>query len=66
MDNELNSLIVKKLIQKALLNELCRKNLIDFSNANKIIKEIYKNINNLKSLQENNNDMKNIIVKIRI
>ena len=39
---------------------------IDFSNANKISKEIDKNINNLKSLQANNNDVKNIIVKIRI
>ena len=66
MDNELNSLIIKKLIQKELLNELCKKSLIDFSNANKIIEKIDKSINNIKSLQENNNDIKNIIVKIRI
>lgn len=66
MDNESNSLIIKKLIQKEFLNELCKKNLIDFSNANKIIKEIDKNINYLKKTEGDNPNMKNIEIKIKI
>lgn len=65
MNNQLDFLIIKKLIQKELLNELCKKGLINFSNTYNIIKEIDKNISNLK-LQEDNNDMKNIIIKIPI
>lgn len=66
MDNELNSLIIKKRIQKELLNELCNKGLIDFAKANNIIKQIDKNINYLKKTEGDNFNMKNIEIKIQI
>ena len=66
MDNNSGTLIVKKIIQKELLNELCCKGVIDFENASNIIKKLDEDISRLKILQENNKNMKNIIVKIPI
>ena len=66
MDNNSGTQIVKKIIQKELLNELCCKGVIDFVNASNIIKNLDEDISKLKMLQENNKNMKNIIVKIPI
>lgn len=66
MDNNSGTQIVKKIIQKELLNELCCKGVIDFANASNIIKKLDEDISRLKILQENNKNMKNIIVKIPI
>ena len=66
MNNQLDSLIVKKLIKKELLNELCCKGVIDLVNVSIIIKKLDEDISKLKKLQENNKDMKNVIVKISI
>lgn len=66
MDNQINSNIIKKIIQKELLNELCCKGVIDFENASNIIKKLDEDISRLKILQENNKNIKNIIVKIPI
>lgn len=66
MDNSLEALITKKIIQKELLNELCSKGLIDFTNTSNIIKKLDEDISKLKKLQENNKNIKNIIVKIPI
>lgn len=66
MDNNSGTQIVKKIIQKELLNELCCKGVIDFENASNIIKKLDEDISRLKILQENNKNMKNIIVKIPI
>lgn len=66
MDNNLEALITKKIIQKELLNELCNKGLIDFTNASNIIKKLDEDISKLKKLQENNKNIKNIIVKIPV
>ena len=66
MDNNPGTLIVKKMIQKELLNELCGKGLIDFANTSSIIKKLEEDINKLKKLQEKDKDVKNIIVKIPI
>lgn len=66
MDNELNSLIIKKVIQKELINEMRNKGLIDFAKANKIIKQIDKNINYFKKTEGDNFNMKNIEIKIQI
>lgn len=66
MDNNSGTQIVKKIIQKELLNELCCKGVIDFVNASNIIKKLDEDISKLKMLQENNKNMKNIIVKIPI
>jgi len=66
LDNNSGTLIVKKIIQKELLNELCCKGVIEFVNASNIIKKLDEDISKLKTLQENNKNMKNIIVKISI
>lgn len=66
MDNNSETLIVKKMIQKELLNELCSKGLIDFINTSNIIKKLDEDINKLKELQEKYKDIKNIIVKIPV
>ena len=66
MDNNSGTQIVKKIIQKELLNELCCKGVIEFVNASNIIKKLDEDISKLKMLQENNKNMKNIIVKIPI
>ena len=64
MDNNPETLIAKKMIQKKLLNELCGKGLIDFTNTSNIIKKLDEDINKLKELQDK--DVKNIIVKIPV
>ncbi|MGM9881731.1 MAG: hypothetical protein ACI31S_02680 [Bacilli bacterium] len=66
MDNNSEAQIAKKLIQKELLNELCNKGLIDFTNTSNIIKKLDEDISKLKKLQENDKDIKNIIVKIPV
>lgn len=66
MDNNPETLIVKKMIQKELVNELCSKGLIDFTNTSSVIKKLEEDINKLKKLQEKDKDVKNIIVKIPI
>ena len=66
MDNNSGTQIVKKIIQKELLNELCCKGVIDFVNASNFIKKLDEDISKLKMLQENNKNMKNMIVKIPI
>ena len=66
MDNNPGTLIVNKMIQKELLNELCGKGLIDFANTSNIIKKLDEDINKLKELQEKDKDVKNIIVKISV
>lgn len=64
MDNNPETLIAKKMLQKELLNELVSKGLIDFVNTSNIIKKLDEDINKLKELQEK--DVKNIIVKIPV
>ena len=66
LDNNFETQIVKKIIQKELLNELCCKGVIEFVNASNIIKKLDEDISKLKMLQENNKNMKKIIVKIPI
>ncbi len=66
MDNNHETLIAKKTLQKELLNELCSKGLIDFVNTSNIIKKLDEDINKLKELQEKDKDVKNIIVKIPV
>ena len=66
MDNNTEILIVKKVIQKELLNELERIGLIDFANKSNIVAKLDEDINKLKKLQEKDKDIKNIIVKIPV
>ena len=66
LNNNFEIIIIKKIIQKELLNEIYCKGVIDFVNASNIIKKLDEDISKLKMLQENNKNMKNIIVKIPI
>ena len=66
MNNNFEIIIIKKIIQKELLNELCCKGVIEFVNASNFIKKLEKDISKLKMLQGNNKNMKNIIVKILV
>lgn len=66
MNNNFEIIIIKKIIQKELLNELCCKGVIDFVNASNFIKKLEKDIGKLKKLQDNNKNLKNVIVKITI
>lgn len=66
MENNLGVLILKKIIQVGLLNELCNKDLIDLKNTSSIIKKLEEDISKLRKNQENDKDMKNIIVNVPI
>lgn len=66
MDNSLEALITKKIIQKELLNELVSIGLIDFLNTINIVGKLDEDISKLKKLQETDKDIKNIIVKIPV
>lgn len=56
--------IAQKKIQKAIINELCKKGIIDFSQCNNIIKKLDEDIIKLDSKFEKKEDMTNMIVKI--
>ena len=66
MHNTTDFHIIKKLIQKELVNEMYNKGLIDFINASNIIKQIDKNINYLKKTEDNKANIKNIEIKVAI
>ncbi len=61
MNNNLEYLILKKLIQKALLNELYNKGLVDFINTSNIITKLDEDISKLKNTHKK---YKNITVKV--
>lgn len=66
MDNNPSVNIAKKEIQKAIINELFKKEVIDFCQCNTIIKKLDEDIFKLEKNFEKNEDMTNVIVKIPI
>lgn len=66
MDNNPSIDIAKKKIQKAIINELYKKGVIDFYQCSSIIKKLDQDIFKIESKFEKNENMKNIIVKIPI
>ena len=66
MDYNCETLVVKKTVQKELLNQLCNKGLIDLTDACSIIKKLEEDISKIKKNQKKNENMKNIIIKIPI
>lgn len=66
MNNNPSIDIAKKEIQKAIINELCKKGVIEFCQYNNIIKKLDEDIIKLDSKFEKNEDMSNMIVKIPI
>ena len=65
MNNIPSIAIAKKVIQKAIINELCQKDVVDFYQYNNIIKKIDEDILKLetKVVKKENS---NIVVKILI
>ena len=66
MDNNFETLILKKTLQKGLVNELFQKKLIDFSLCNNIIKKLDADINRLNGLLKNDEKLQNIVLKVLI
>lgn len=66
MNNSPSINIAKKEIQKVILSELCKKDIIDFYQCNNIIKKLDEDILKLKTKQDKINDNLNMIVKIPI
>lgn len=65
MNNIPSIAIAKKVIQKAIINELCQKNVVDFYQYNNIIKKIDEDILKLET-KVVKNENSNIVVKILI
>lgn len=66
MDNNPSIDIAKKEIKKAIINELCKKGVIEFCQYNNIIKKLDEDIIKLENKLDNKKEMKNMIVKIPI
>lgn len=58
--------IAKKIIQKAIINELCKKDVIDFYQCTTIIKKIDEDILKLETKLPEKKETNNIVVKIPI
>ena len=66
MNNSPSIDIAKKIIQKAIINELCKKDDIDFYQYNTIIKNINEDILKLEAKMSEEKEKNNIVVKIPI
>ena len=66
MNNELSIDITKKELQKAIINELCKKGVIDFCQCNSIIKMLNEDIRKLENSPQKNENKGNMVVKISL
>ena len=66
MYNSTSILFAKKIIQKAIINELCKKDVIDFYQCTTIIKKIDEDILKLETKLPEKKETNNIVVKIPI
>ena len=66
MNNSPSIDIAKKIIQKAIINVLCKKDVIDFYQYNTIIKNINEDILKLEAKMSEEKEKNNIVVKIPI
>lgn len=66
MNNSLSINIAKKEIQKAILGELCKKDIINFYQCNRIIKKLNEDILKLETKKEEAKNNLKMIVKITI
>lgn len=65
LNNNFSIDIAKKEIQKAIVDEVCKKGIIDFCQYNSITKKLNEDIIKLEN-KEDKEDKQNIIVKIPI
>ena len=66
LDNNPSVDIAKKEIEKAIINELCKKGVIDFCHCNNIIKKLDEDIIKLGDKLNIKEDMTKMIVKIPV
>lgn len=57
--------VAKKVLQKAIVNELYKNGVIDFASCSSVIKKIDNEINKIKS-KENNDNVENNKITIKI
>lgn len=58
--------ILKKELEKTIINELCKSDVINFSQCNTILKKLDKDIIKLESKLENKENLLNVIVKVLV
>lgn len=66
MNNSPSINIAKKEIQKAILCELCKKDIINFYQYNSIIKKLNEDILKLETKMDETKNNSNMIIKISI
>lgn len=66
MNNDFSIEIIKKSIEKAILNEIFKKNIMDLSQLNNITKRLDEDIIKLENKLKAKKDMVNVVVKIPI
>ena len=64
MQNHLFIDIAKKELQTAIINELCKKDVIDFCQCNSIVKKLDEDIMKFENKLEKKEDNGNMVVKI--
>lgn len=64
MKNDLSIDIAKKELQKAIINELCKKGVIDFCQCNSIVKKLDEDIMKFENKLEKKENNENMVVKI--
>ena len=64
MKNDLSIDIAKKALQKAIINELCKKDVIDFCQCNSIVKKLDEDIMKFENKLDKKEDNENMAVKI--
>ena len=64
MNNDISVDIAKKELQKAIINELCKKGVIDFCQCNSIVKKLDEDIRKFENKLEKKEDNGNMVVKI--
>ncbi len=66
MNNSFSIEIIKESIEKAIVNELFKKNIIDLSQLNNITRRLDEDIIKLEDKLKTSEDMVNMVVKIPI
>lgn len=66
MNNDFSIEIIKKSIEKAIVNEIFKKNIMDLSQLNNTTKRLDEDIIKLENKLKAKKDMVNVVVKIPI
>ena len=64
MKNDFSIDIAKKELQKAIINELCKKGVIDFCQCNSIVKKLDEDIMKFENKLDKKENDGNMVVKI--